>query len=94
MIVEGLIIRQGKDTVAVVTADVKKGDTVSCKNGNDILKITVLEDIPVYHKISLKDMKKGDTVIKYGEAIGKILEDISKGSYIHIHNLGLMEEKG
>lgn len=93
MTVTGLIINQDKDTAAVVAEEVKKGDVVLCRRGSEILEIPALEDIPAYHKISLRDMKKGEPVIKYGEAIGRLLEDVGCGGYIHIHNLGRMEER-
>ena len=93
MTVTGLIINQEKDTAAVVAGAVKKGDVVLCRRGGKIIEIPALEDIPIYHKISLKNMKKGEAVIKYGEAIGRLLEDVGCGGYIHIHNLGRMEER-
>ena len=92
MAAEGLIIRPQEDTVAVVTENVKKGQTVICKKGEDALEIMALEDIPIYHKISLRDMKRGEKVIKYGQPIGRLLEDVRAGGYIHTHNLGRMEE--
>ena len=44
-------------------------------------------DIPIGHKVALKALKKGDTVIKYGEDIGKMVADIGKGEHVHVHNL-------
>jgi altronate dehydratase len=35
--------------------------------------------VPIGHKIALKDIKAGDTAIKYGEDIGKFVADMSKG---------------
>ena len=84
MIVQGIIIKQDKDNVAVVADEVKKGDHV--------VEVTALEEIPIYHKICLADLKKGDIVIKYGEGIGRVTDDVKKGRYIHIHNLGLLKE--
>ena len=37
-------------------------------------------------KIALKDLKDGDTAVKYGEDIGKIIADIPKGGHVHTHN--------
>jgi hypothetical protein len=36
-------------------------------------------DVPIGHKIALKDIKSGDTAIKYGEDIGKFIADMSQG---------------
>jgi (2R)-sulfolactate sulfo-lyase subunit alpha len=32
-------------------------------------------------------MKVGDTVLKYGADIGKVVAPILKGEHVHIHNL-------
>ncbi len=92
MSVTGIVIVPGKDNVAVVTDEVKAGDSVICSFPPDSVEITALEDIPIYHKISLKNMKKGEVVMKYGEGIGRVTRDVAAGGYIHTHNLGLMEE--
>ncbi|MBO5453878.1 MAG: altronate dehydratase [Clostridia bacterium] len=39
------------------------------------------------HKYALCDIKKGENIIKYGEAIGHATEDIKKGEHVHTHNL-------
>ena len=39
------------------------------------------------HKYALRDIKKGENVIKYGNPIGHATEDIKKGEHIHSHNL-------
>ena len=44
-------------------------------------------DVPIGHKIALTDIKSGDTVIKYGQDIGKAVADIAKGEHVHVHNL-------
>ena len=43
--------------------------------------------MPIGHKIALKPFKTGDTVIKYGEDIGKIVADVGVGDHVHVHNL-------
>lgn len=44
-------------------------------------------DIPLGHKIALRDFKPGDTVVKYGEDIGKVVVPIKQGELVHVHNL-------
>lgn len=62
------------------TLIIDKIDNVSvCLDGND--------KIPTGHKIALKDIKKGEFVIKYGQIIGRATEDIKKGDWVHSHNL-------
>lgn len=39
------------------------------------------------HKVALRDIKKGENVIKYGYPIGYALEDIKAGEHVHTHNI-------
>lgn len=66
------------DNVAVIveTGGLKKGALL--KNG-----ITIIDNIPQGHKVALKDLKKDDAVIRYGEVIGYVEKDISQGSWVY-----------
>lgn len=77
------------DTVGVATVDIKSGEVVKgiYMDTQEQIEIRALKDIPLSHKIALKDMKLGDTVMKYGHDIGKVVADIKAGDYVHIHNL-------
>ena len=44
-------------------------------------------EIPAGHKFALKDIKKGEFVIKYGQIIGRATKDVKKGEWVHTHNL-------
>ena len=39
------------------------------------------------HKTALRDIKKGDDIIKYGYSIGRASRDIKKGEHVHTHNV-------
>ena len=73
VVVEGL--KAGTDMLAVITAD------------NSAFRIASKMDVPIGHKIALTDIKKGDTVWKYGHDIGVAVADIAKGEHVHVHNL-------
>lgn len=45
------------------------------------------DKIPAGHKFALRDIKKGEYIIKYGEIIGRATEDIPKGEWAHTHNV-------
>lgn len=50
------------------------------------------------HKVALRDIKKGENVVKYGYPIGHALEDIKAGEHVHTHNIktnlsGVLEYK-
>ena len=72
-----------RDMVAVALYPLKAGEAVSYGAG----EIAPLTDIPMGHKVALRDIEKGEPVIKYGFPIGSATEDIPAGSHVHTHNL-------
>lgn len=81
------VIISEKDNVVVAIEPIKKGDLVEFKNSNgDIQEIKALDDVEIYHKIALEDIKEEEPVIKYGEHIGFAIRDIKVGEHVHIHN--------
>ena len=72
-----------RDMVAVALKPQKAGTDVSFGSGS----ITLKEDIPMGHKAALRDIRKGEAVIKYGFPIGEATEDIPAGAHVHTHNL-------
>ena len=72
-----------RDTVAVALKPLKAGETVSFGEGELLLK----EDLPMGHKAALRDIRKGEAVIKYGFPIGEATEDIPSGAHVHTNNL-------
>ena len=72
-----------RDMVAVALQPLAANEAVSY--GAD--EVTPLSDIPMGHKVALRDIKKGEPVIKYGFPIGEATEDIPKGGHVHSHNL-------
>ena len=39
------------------------------------------------HKYALRDIAKGENIIKYGQPIGHATESIAKGEHVHVHNV-------
>ena len=72
-----------RDMVAVALQPLAANEAVSYGAG----EVTPLSDIPMGHKVALRDIKKGEPVIKYGFPIGEATEDIPKGGHVHSHNL-------
>jgi (2R)-sulfolactate sulfo-lyase subunit alpha len=83
------LVHHSEDNVGVAVVDVNVGQIVkgTTLDGKTKLHLTALQDIPLGHKIALKDLKVGDTVLKYGEDIGRVVSDIKKGAHVHVHNL-------
>lgn len=84
------VLHEAKDTVAVVVVEgVKAGQTLSGWNMDEdrIVELRAQQDIPIGHKLALKDMAVGDTVFKYGIDIGKVVAPIKAGEHAHVHNI-------
>ena len=43
--------------------------------------------IPIGHKLAIRDLAVNDTVIKYGEDIGRVVSAIKQGEHLHVHNV-------
>lgn len=85
-----LLVHEKKDTVGVVVVEgLKAGTEAFCviTENDTSFTMTVKADVPIGHKVALKDLVTGDTAIKYGEDIGKIVAPIEKGGHVHTHNL-------
>jgi len=84
------LVHSPKDNVGVVVVEgLKAGtDMLGVITENDTtINVKATHDIPIGHKVALKDLKKGDTIIKYGEDIGKMVGDAKLGEHVHVHNL-------
>ena len=83
------LVHDKKDTVGVAVVDVKAGQTLEGRDlsTNDKLTAKATMDIPLGHKIALKDFKPGDTVFKYACDIGKVVAPIKTGEHVHVHNV-------
>ena len=85
----GALMHEDGDDVAVVITDVSAGDDVQAVTleGKDMGIVKATEDIPLGHKIALRDMSEGHDVIKYGSAIGRTRMDIAMGAHVHTQNV-------
>jgi altronate dehydratase small subunit len=76
-----------KDNVATALRGLQKGQSVNLTGSSEISGIVSLESIKTGHKLAIRDIKKGQLIIKYGEAIGAATLDIPVGGHVHIHNV-------
>jgi (2R)-sulfolactate sulfo-lyase subunit alpha len=85
-----LLIHNRRDNVGVVVVEnLSAGTDMLCVVTEDNSEILARSnhDVPIGHKIALTDLAVGDTVIKYGEDIGRVVAAIRKGDHVHTHNL-------
>ena len=85
-----LLVHDHKDNVGVVVVEgLTAGTEMLCvvTHDNSDFKLTAKADIPIGHKVALADLGEGDTIIKYGEDIGRMVGPAEKGGHVHVHNL-------
>ena len=84
------VLHDAKDTVAVVVVEgVKAGTALNgwIMDEDRMTNLQALQDIPIGHKVALKDMAVGDTVWKFGIDMGKVVAPIQTGQHAHVHNI-------
>ena len=83
------LVHDKRDTVGVAVVDVKAGEALEGRalDTNEPVRARSNTDVPLGHKIALRDLNVGDTVIKYGCDIGKVVAPIKAGDHVHVHNV-------
>lgn len=71
------------DTVIVCLRPMHQGEIIEV----DHQQITLLEDVPMGHKVLIRDTRKGEDIIKYGYPIGHACQDLKAGRWVNEHNL-------
>lgn len=75
----GVVVVEGIQSGSQLTGWVMEGDqTISCQ---------VSDPIPIGHKLAIRDLAEGDSVIKYGVDIGRVIQPIKRGEHLHVHNV-------
>jgi (2R)-sulfolactate sulfo-lyase subunit alpha len=84
------VLHDPRDTVAVVVVEgVAAGAELTgwVMNDDRMMSLVARQDIPIGHKIALKDMAVDDGAIKYGIDMGKVVAPIRAGEHAHVHNI-------
>ena len=84
-----VVHEEGDSVGTIVVEDVKANtDLVGWIMEEDkTLNLPTISDIPIGHKVALKNLAEGDTVIKYGVDIGRVIAPIKAGEHLHVHNV-------
>jgi (2R)-sulfolactate sulfo-lyase subunit alpha len=84
------VVHDEHDSVGVVVVEgVKAGDTLTgwIMDQDRDMNVKAASDIPIGHKLAIKALDQGATVIKYGVDIGKVVAAIKVGEHAHVHNI-------
>jgi len=84
------VVHDEHDSVGVVVVEgVKSGDTLNgwIMDQDKEIQVKAMSDIPIGHKLAIKELPKESTVIKYGVDIGRVVAPIRMGEHAHVHNI-------
>ena len=84
------VVHDADDAVGVVVVEgVQAGQQLTgwVMDQNQTLQFVVRDAIPIGHKLAIRDLQEGDTVIKYGIDIGRVIKPIREGEHLHVHNV-------
>lgn len=72
-----------QDNVAVALHPLPAGATVTC----DGVALTLDRDVGIGHKVAVRAIAAGESIVKYQCPIGIATEPIAPGAYVHTHNV-------
>jgi (2R)-sulfolactate sulfo-lyase subunit alpha len=84
------IVHDEHDSVGVVVVEgIKAGDDVTgwIMDQDKTISLKTRNDIPIGHKLAIRQLGNNDTVIKYGADIGRTVAPIAVGEHAHFHNI-------
>ena len=85
-----VVLHDARDTVAVAVVEgITSGTRLNAwiMDEDKTIAVQATQDIPIGHKMALVDLSAGDTVIKYGQDVGRIVGPAPKGRHVHVHNM-------
>jgi (2R)-sulfolactate sulfo-lyase subunit alpha len=84
------VVHEESDSVGVVVVEgIKAGEELTgwIMEGNKEIRVRARTDIPIGHKLAIRELKASDTVIKYGVDIGRCVAPVAVGEHAHVHNI-------
>jgi (2R)-sulfolactate sulfo-lyase subunit alpha len=93
---QGILLHEPDDDVGVAVMDLGAGDTIAAVTleGEPITEVVLVDDVPLGHKVAMRDLPKEKHIIEYGEAIGYAFVDIARGEHVHVHNIKSLRWSG
>jgi len=88
------IVITARDNVATALRDLAQFQECRFSGGDGSNSVTMKEPIVFGHKFAVRDIEKGEEIIKYGEVIGRATAPIMKGTHAHIQNIESLRGRG
>jgi (2R)-sulfolactate sulfo-lyase subunit alpha len=86
---KGILLHEAADDVGVAAMDLKAGEEVHAVTleGELVTVLTLTEDIPLGHKVAMRELAAEKHILEYGRVIGRAAASIAAGEHVHVHNL-------
>jgi (2R)-sulfolactate sulfo-lyase subunit alpha len=84
------VVHDEGDSVGVAVVEgLRAGQTLTgwIMDQDRMITFDARSDIPIGHKLAIRPIMNGDTIIKYGVDIGRAVDDIGAGEHLHVHNV-------
>ena len=75
------------DSVAIALERIPAGESITVRCESVTYSVQMKSVIEFGHKFALKNIDRGQNILKYGEIIGKASASIEAGEHVHVHNL-------
>ena len=84
-----ILLHEPDDDVGVAVRDLKKGEEVGTVTleGTFVANVKLVDDVPLGHKVAMRDLANGKDVIEYGRVVGTASQAALRGTHVHTHNL-------
>ncbi len=84
-----ILMHEPGDDVGVAVVDLRAGTEVGAVTleGQHVGTVKMVQDVPLGHKVAMRNIALGQDVIEYGRPIGRATQSIARGAHVHTHNL-------
>ena len=93
MKIDAIMIKE-QDNVATALRDIQPNENAMIGVVDREEKALIKEYISYGHKFAVRDIRKGENIIKYGEIIGRATQNITSGTHAHIQNIESLRGRG
>jgi (2R)-sulfolactate sulfo-lyase subunit alpha len=84
------VVHDEGDSVGVAVVEgIAAGQTLTgwIMDQDRMIEFAAVNAIPIGHKLAIRGIAAGDTIIKYGTDIGRAVAAIGPGEHAHVHNI-------
>lgn len=88
------LVIKDQDNVATAIQDLTSGQDALVGIDEKTICIRLIQGIALGHKFAIRDIAKGDDVLKYNCVIGRATQNIKIGEHVHVQNLESLRGRG